>query len=339
MTQYNTNELDGLFTRVMNAKEVDEKDDKYMKEYIERVFNSGNLPSEHELQQFNNLVVKQADEIAKPQIANILGLLADITTEKVNTVVQYKLPKKHKAKVVWAANGTSAEHTRVAGQDSRTAKPAKLQTGFYYEPQSLVGEDVTAFKDLVAQVAEAKVDMYFQQVLMLLDAGLSTGKIPTANQAIGTNLTLADYNKVAGTVQRYGGRPVFVADIALVDKIGQQQSTDTTFKNILTEDLKGELAHSLTITRIGRTEAISYSNPFTDATNTKTELPIDAGFMFAGGVKEKPFKIIEFGGMTQFTKFDSDLERVEMKIYQVAAVEFVFGEAIGYVKDDSVTLG
>ena len=59
--------------------------------------------------------------------------------------------------------------------------------------------------------------------------------------------------------------------------------------------------------------------------------------MFAGGVNMKPFKIIEFGGMTQYTTFDPNLERVEMKITQECALEFVQGEAVGYIQDDSVT--
>jgi len=334
---FNEEKLGTLFKRVMNTKAVDANDETSLKAYINEVFGDG-IPSQHEMHQFNKLVIKQADEIARAKATDILEILADYVKRPTVEVYQYTIPKDHKAKVVWTANGTSVEHTRVEGQESRTATPVKLSTGFYYEPLSLVQGDVTYFQKLVNDVADAKVRLYFQTVSQLMQTAVANGDIPTVNVKVGTNLTLQDYNTVASKLLRYGGRPVFIGDVALIDHFAFQQVTDTTFKELVTDDLKAELANDLSIAKIGRTTAVSLSNPFIAGSgNTQTELPVDEGFMFAGGVNMKPFKIIEFGGMTQYTTFDPNLERVEMKITQECAFEFIQGEAVGYIQDDSVT--
>lgn len=338
MVQYDNTKLRGLFSRSMDEKKITMEDKTEIETYMHKVFNKDIMPSTEQLHQFNQLVVEQADEIAKPMVADILGLIADVRNDGNAKAHQYKIPKKHKAQVVWSANGTSVDYTRIAGSETRTIVPATFQAGVYYETTSLVDGDVEDFRNLVNKVAEAKVKLYLDKVFALLDAGLASGKIPAVNQSLTTNITLAQYNKIVNAIARYGGRPVLVADIALVDKIGMQQASDSVYKNLLTEDLKGELANDLTITRIGRSTAISYSNPFTDESNTAVELPINKGFVFAGAVGEKPFKIFEFGALKQFTYFDHNLERVELKLVQEAGIDFVFGEAIGYIKDDSVTL-
>lgn len=334
---FDTEKLNGLFSRVMNSKMV-ENDETKLEAYIKEVFGQGATPSQHELHQFNNLVVKQADEIARAKATDILNILADYVRRPSVEVYQYDIPVEHKAKVVWTANGTSVEHTRIEGKKSRIATPVKLSAGFNYETLSLQKGDVESFKNLVNLVADAKVDLYFKTIGELMQAAVASGDIPAVNVKTGTGLTLQDYNAVASKLTRYGGRPVFIADVALIDHFAFQQTTDTTFKELLTDELKAELANDLSIAKIGRTTAVSLVNPFIAGTgNTKTELPVDEGYMFAGGVKMKPFKVIEFGGLTQYTDFDYNLERVEMKLTQECAFEFIQGEAVGYIQDDSVT--
>ena len=159
---FNEEKLGTLFKRVMNTKTVDANDETSLKAYINEVFGDG-IPSQHEMHQFNKLVIKQADEIARAKATDILEILADYVKRPTVEVYQYTIPKDHKAKVVWTANGTSVEHTRVEGQETRTATPVKISTGFYYEPLSLVQGDVTYFQKLVKDVADAKVRLYFQQ--------------------------------------------------------------------------------------------------------------------------------------------------------------------------------
>lgn len=336
---WKTEELEGLFNRVLNATNTTDQDEIDLKQYINQVFNNGATPSNHELHQFNNLVVKKAEEIARPKATEMLGILADYERVSSVTAFQYTIPKNHKAKVVWAANGTSVDHVRVEGAETRFAQPQRFQTGFYYEPQSLVLEDVAYFRKLVDDVADAKIRLYFENISALLNTAITNGQIPNKNVVTGADLKLAQYNKLASTLQRYGGRPIFIADTIMIDHFAFQQPTHTTFAPLLTENVKSELLSELNIARIARTVAISLVNPFIAGSgNTMTELPINEGYMLAGGVNMKPFKVIEFGGMTQYTDFDYNLERVEVKLYQNAAIEFVQGEAIGYIKDSSLLI-
>ena len=334
---FNEEKLNSLFKRALNTKqELSMEDDTKIKAYLNEVFGDGQ-PSQHELHQFNKLVVKQADEIARAKATDILSISADYVKRPSVEVYQYTIPKEHKAKVVWTANGTSVEHTRVEGSESRVATPVKLSTGFYYETLSLQQGDVDAFRNLVNNVADAKIQLYFQTISKLMQTAIANGDVPAVNVKTGTNLTLSDFNALVGKLARYGGRPVFVADTALIDHFAFQQTTDTTFKELLTDDIKAELANNLSIAKIGRATAVSLVNPFVAGSgNTVTELPVDEGYVFAGGVNMKPFKVIEFGGMTQYTDFDYNLERVEMKLTQECAFEFVQGELIGYIQDDSV---
>ncbi|MGE7840754.1 hypothetical protein ACQKNX_08175 [Lysinibacillus sp. NPDC093712] len=336
---WKTDKLDELFTLVLNEKESTETEEVELKRYINEVFGGG-MPSQHELHQFNNLVVKRADEIARPKATEILSLLADMQNAGGVSVFQYTIPKEHKIKAIWSANGSSVDHVRVEGDETRTASPTSLQTGVYYEVKSLVAEDVEYFRKLVNNVAEAKVRLYWDTISKLFTEAVANGDIPTANVVNGANLTLAQYNKLVSTIGRIGnGQSVFIADTALIDHFAFQQATDNTFSKILTEDLKSELAHSLNIARIGRSTAVSLVNPFvTGSKNTVTELPVNEGYMFAGGVGLKPFKIIEFGALEQYTDFDHKLKRVEINLNQEVAIEFVQGDAVGYVKDTALTL-
>ena len=334
---WNTEELQGLFNRVLNKAKTTEQDEKDLKEYIHQVFNNGSAPSSHDLHQFNNLIVVKAEEGARRKAANILGFMADYERVTNTTAFQYTIPKKHNAKVVWAANGTSVDYIRVEGAETRFAQPQRFQTGFYYEPTSLVNEDVEYFRKLVANVEDAKVRLYMDNISKLLATAIASGDVPSKNVVTGSNLTLAEYNKLASVMQRYGGNPIFIADTLLIDHFAFQLPTNAVYQNLLTEEVKGDLLNDLNISRIARTVAISYMNPFIEGSaNSQTELPVNEGYMLPGGVKEKPFKIVEFGSLTQFTDFDYNLERVEVKLFQNAAIEFVTGEAIGYIKDNSI---
>lgn len=332
----NNEKLKGLFTRAMNAQTTTPEDEKDIKEYITKVFGDGSVtPDPSLLHQFNNLVVQKADEIAKPLATDILSLLANFKTSSPGTLVQYDIPVKNRAKVVWAANGTGVDLVRVEGSKSKIAVPQKFQTGFYYEPLDLANGSVENFRKLVNDIANAKVRLYFEVVSKLTATAVASTEIPTANVKVGANLTLADYNKVASTLARYGGKPVFVGDTLLIDFFAMQQATDSVYKGLLTDDLKEELLTALNPSTIGRTTAVNLVNPFIDETNSKVDLPVNIGYMFAGGVSQKPFQIVEYGAMRQMTEQDMEDERIKLKITQEAAIELVFGQAIGYIEEQA----
>ncbi|OME55391.1 hypothetical protein BSK59_12995 [Paenibacillus odorifer] len=333
---YDNTKIEQLFKRVLNSKETSLSDASDIKAYCEKVFGNGTAtPDPSLLHQFNNLVVQEADKISKPEVSKILNLLANFQTRNPGQLVQYKIPTKTKTKVVWAANGTGVDLHRVEGQKTKIAEPKKFQTGFYYEPIDLVNDSVENFRKLVSDIGEAKLRLYMEQVSKLVRSAIASTLIPNANVKTGNALNLTDYNKVASTLGRYGGRPIFVADTLLIDYFAMQQATDPTIKGLLYDDIKKELLTSLNPTTIGRTTAVNLVNPFTDETNSKVQLPVNEGYMFAGDVSQKPFQIVEYGGMRQMTEQDSEDERIKLKITQEAAVELVFGEIIGYVREDS----
>jgi len=330
--------LKGLFSRVYNNK-MEETDSTDIKAYITKVFGDGGVnPDPTMLHQFNQLVVETADQIAKPMVTDLLSLFANTQTRQRGDLVELRIPQKNKAKVVWSATGSGVDLVRVEGRKSIIAVPAHLSTGFYYEPLDLVKESEEYFRKLVNDVANAKVKLFLDKINELTTSAISSGKIPAANVVTGTNLTLAKYNKAASVLQRYGGRPVFVADSLLIDHFAFQQASDATVKELLTEGVKEELLTSLNPTTIQRTTAVNLVNPFTDETNSKVELPVNKGYMFAGSVTQKPFSIVEYGGLRQMTEQDIEDERIKVKITQDVAINLVFGEAIAVIEDDSITL-
>lgn len=330
--------LKGLFNRVYNSK-MEETDSTDIKAYITKVFGDGGVnPDPTMLHQFNQLVVETADEIAKPMVTDLLTLFATIQTRQRGDLVELKIPQKNKAKVVWSATGSGVDLVRVEGRKSIIAVPAHLSTGFYYEPLDLVRDSETYFRFLVNDVANAKVKLYLDKINELTAQAITSGKIPASNVVTGSNLTIQQYDKASSVLQRYGGKPVFVADTLLIDHFANQQATDTTFKNLLSDSIKEELLTSLNPTTIRRTTAVNLVNPFTDETNSKVELPVNKGYMFAGSVSQKPFSIVEYGGLRQMTEQDIEDERIKVKITQDVAIQLVFGEAIAIIEDDSVTL-
>lgn len=339
---YDSTKLKGLFSRVYKNEMIENEekglfDEKDIKAYVKKVFGDGSTtPDPSLLHQFNEVVVQTADEIAKPMVTEMLGYFANVQNRQRGQIVQINIPKKNKAKVVWSANGSGVDLVRVAGQDKKIAIPHTFSTGFYYEPLDLVADTVTAFQDLVNDVANAKVRLYLSEIYKLIDAAVANSDIPAANVEQGSGKTIADYNKIASVLQRYGGRPVFVADTLLIDHFAGDKASENPV--LVPDGIKEELYSALNITNIGRTTAVNLVNPFTDETNSDTELPVNKGFMFAGSVSQKPLSVVEYGGMRQFTEQDPEDERVKIKLVQEAAIEFLFGEAIGIIEDDAITL-
>lgn len=336
--KFSNEKLKGLFSRVYNNT-MEENDYADIKELIKKVFGNGDSnPDPSLLHQFNEVVVKTADEIAKPMITDMLGLFANKSNQQRGNIVEIKIPQQNKAKVVWSATGSGVDLVRVEGKKSIVATPAHLSTGFYYEPLDLVTESVDYFRKLVDDVANAKAKLYLDKVYEMIAKAVTSGKIPAANVVSGSNLTIAQYNKLASTISRVaGGKTIFVADSLMIDYFLDQQQT--TKPNLLTDRIREEILTALNPSEIGRTVAVNLVNPFVDENNNKVELPVNKGYMFSGGTNKKPFEIVEYGGLRQLTATDIEDERVKMKITQDASINLIFGHAVGMVTEDAaVTL-
>jgi hypothetical protein len=332
--KFSNDKLKGLFSRVYNNT-MEETDYADIKELIKKVFGNGDSnPDPSLLHQFNEVVVKTADEIAKPQVTDLLGLFANKQSAKRGNIVEIKIPQQNKAKVVWSATGSGVDLVRVEGKKSIIAVPAHLSTGFYYEPLDLVTDSVDYFRKLVDDVANAKLKLYLDKVYAMIAASVTSGKIPAANSVAGSNLTIAQYNKLASTISRVaGGKTIFVADTLLIDYfLDQQQSAKP---NLLTDRIREEIISALNPSEVGRTVAMNLVNPFTDDNNNKVELPVNKGYMFSGGTNKKPFEIVEYGGLRQQTAQDIEDERVVMKITQDASIQLIYGNAVGVISEDA----
>ncbi|MEH7116032.1 hypothetical protein V7128_01235 [Neobacillus vireti] len=330
-----TNKLKGLFSRVYNGQ-MEENDGRDITEFAKRVFGDGSLnPDPSMLHQFNNLVVQQADQIAKPMVTDMVGLLANYKAAARDQIVKYDIPQKSKAKVRWSANGSGVDLVRVENKKSEIAVPRTFTAGFYYEPFGMVTDAVENYKKLVDDIANAKVRLYFDEISKLVAAAVVSGDIPTKNVLVGDNISLSQYNKLASTIARVGGgRPLFVADTLLIDYLAQQQA-GTNNKDLLTDRMREELVRDLNITQIGRTDAFNLVNPFVNEQNNKTELPVNVGYMLAGSSTQKPFVVTEFGGLRQMTEQDMEDERIKIKLAQDADIQLIFGEAIAQVKENA----
>jgi hypothetical protein len=332
--KYSNEKLKGLFSRVYDDK-MEENDYSDIKELIKKVFGSGESnPDPSLLHQFNDVVVKTADEIAKPIITDVLGLFSNKQNAKRGNIVEIKIPQQNKAKVVWSATGSGVDLVRVEGKKSIVAVPAHLSAGFYYEPLDLVTESVDYFRKLVDDVANAKAKLYLDKVYEMIASAVTSGKIPAANAISGSNLTIAQYNKLASTISRVaGGKTIFVADTLLIDYFLDQQQTSKP--NLLTDRIREDIISSLNPSEIGRTVAMNLVNPFTDENNNKVDLPVNKGYMFSGGTNKKPFEVVEYGGLRQQTQQDIEDERVVMKITQDASIQLIYGNAVGVVTEDA----
>jgi hypothetical protein len=337
---FDTEKLEGLFSRVLNNK-LEVSDEAKFKEYMKETFGNG-IPSEHQLQQFNNIVVKQADVLAQQKSYEVLNILAATDRTERGNAFLYTIPQEFKAKFLWSSNGSSVEHVRVEGQRQRTLVPQVYSTGMYYELDALSGGALEHYNLLVSRVADAIVQLKFELITKLFQAAVADQRIPTKNQLTGNNITLDQYVKFASRFARMGGQAVLVGDTSLIDHFALQLPTSSIYQPLLVDDVKRELLESLAVTRIARTTAVNLVNPFIVSTigkdNERTQLPVNEGYMFASGIGYKPIRLVDFGEPRQISEFNKNLNRIEMDIKLDLAVDFVIGETVGYIKDDSVTL-
>jgi len=331
--KYDSTKLKGLFSRAYTDNMVD-NDHADIKALIKKTFGNGDsLPDPSLLFQFNEVIIKTADEIAKPMVTDMLGLFANKQNAQRGNIVQINIPKKAKAKIVWSATGSGVDLQRVSGKDKIIATPQSLSTGFYYEPLSLVTDDVEYFKELINYVVDAKLKLYLDNVYALISAAVTKGDIPSSNVLSGDNLTIAQYNKLASTISRVaGGKTIFAADTLMIDYFLNQQQTAKP--NLLTDRVREEILSTLNPSEIGRTIAMNLVNPFTDDNNDKVELPVSQGYMFSGGTNKKPFEIVEYGALRQLSQADIEDERVVVKMAQDASINLIHGDAIGKISEN-----
>lgn len=346
MNKKNTLEL---FKRVTNNKMIEEKDEKGniitsdsadIKAICKRIFGDGIENGDPSLiNQFNNLITITADEVANRMLPDIISLMADYEREDNGNIRQIKIPKKVRAKFAWSASNSGVILTNVSKQRTVTAVPQTFKTGFSYNPNDFNGDTVMAFNDLVNNLAEAKLRLYMAKFYELTTAGVTSGAIPTSNVVDASGASITQYNKLASNIQRVGNsRPIFLADTLMIDNFIDKSVADANISKLFSDETKDMLYRELYYERIGRTDAFNIINPFLDDDNDSVELPVNKGFMLSSGISKKPFTVVEYGGMRQRTQQEFETEEIQMIITFSASMLLLHGDALGYIKDDSIVL-
>lgn len=329
-----------IYNDKMITKEVEgelvNQDEKEIREICNRTFGLGS-PSPENLHLFNQFLVETAEVIAKPRVDAVLGLIADVSTVPAGAVKMYKLPKTTEGKFLFTAKGTGVDLVRLSPEEvNKVATPQSMTYGGYYEITTFRADPVKAFRDAVDSLANAKVEYYFDKVYELIASALANGDIPENNKNVGSNLTLADFQKVEQTMIRLtNGRPIFVGDISLINHFANL--IPTAQKDLLTDDIREMLREELIPTKISKTVAVSIPNTWIDDKNSKVRFDQKTGFVFPGAISgKKPFAITEFGTKRQYSELDPEIEQVKLKIVFESDVTLLNARYFGIIKDDSI---
>jgi len=314
------------------------QDEKDILEICNKTFGHG-TPSPENLHLFNQLLIETAEVIAEPKVDYILNILADYSKAPAGSVKVYNIPKTTKPKWLYTAKGTGTDLVRISGGETKKpALPISMTYGAYYEITSFINEPIQAFRDAVDALATAKIEYYFERVFELMQKAVANGEIPANNCAGGTNLTIPEFQKVEQTMIRLsGGRPIFVADMALINHF--TNLIPTTQTELLTDEFRDMLREDLIPSKISKSTALSFPNSWLDEQNSKVKFNTKQGFMIPGGITgKKPFGITEFGVTRQYSEIDPELEQVKLKVVFEADITLLNARYLGSIKDDSITV-
>ena len=337
-----------LGINVYNEKKdmvLDEATNKYVaanegdiKALCERVFGDGTLtPDPSMLHSFNNILVQTADAVAEPTVKEVVSLLADYKTVKPGETVVWDVPQtENKPFYVFSATGATADLVRIT-QEKKFIPAIKshFDFGIYYNTLDFVQDSVDQFNRTINNLAEAKIKTYYKAMIRVIDKAIATGDIPAKNNLLGSGLTLADFKQKERRFTRWGGRPILVADQDLIQELADQEvqvnSPDRT------SELVNERRELLQIQKVSKTICMNLNNPYIDMAGTKTQFPINTGYMLAGALNgKKPIQIAEYGGMKQDRIQDGITGRVSLQVSFDAAVNLIYGRLIGKVFDEAL---
>ena len=184
------------------------KEEKELKEICNKTFGNG-TPSPENLHLFNQFLITTVEEIAKPKVDYILGLMADFKSVPAGTVQVYKMPKTVEPKLLYTAKGTGVDLVRIAGHETvKPAVPQSLTYGGYYEITTFMANPVAAFKEAVDNLVQAKLDFYFERVFAVMNAAITSHDIPQANAVSGANISMEQFQKIENTMIRLTGGKV-----------------------------------------------------------------------------------------------------------------------------------
>lgn len=347
------NKLYELGKRIYNNKMVVENnedgtikysDDEAIKALCSKVFDmDGNVSSMEDLRSFNKLIVEVANKEAQAKFEQIVNLVADYKAYgRYDTIQYYKVPQRKQTTVALSASGTGVDFTKIPSKQTKVpAQPKLRQFGVQYSISEMVNDPVNAFRGAVNDVVQAKLLFIFKEIMKLAKNGVAAGKIPTAQQFNGSNMTLANYRTIESKLIRAGrnARPVLIADTAFINDLALKQGTEGlggTNLSWLTDELRTSLLRDVTFDMVSKSLAIATDNPWIDEKHDKVDIAPNEAILLAGA-EGSPFKISEFGGMRTAQDMPSiEKEQVLIKIDYVIDISLINGEMMAYLMDTNI---
>lgn len=347
------NKLYELGKRIYNNKMVVENnedgtikysDDEAIKALCSKVFDmDGNVSSMEDLRSFNKLIVEVANKEAQAKFEQIVNLVADYKAYgRYDTIQYYKVPQRKQTTVALSASGTGVDFTKIPSKQTKVpAQPKLRQFGVQYSISEMVNDPVNAFRGAVNDVVQAKLLFIFKEIMKLAKNGVAAGKIPTAQQFNGSNMTLANYRTIESKLIRAGrnARPVLIADTAFINDLALKQGTQGlggTNLSWLTDELRTSLLRDVTFDMVSKSLAVATDNPWIDEKHDKVDIAPNEAILLAGA-EGSPFKISEFGGMRTAQDMPSiEKEQVLIKIDYVIDISLINGEMMAYLMDTNI---
>ena len=327
--------------RVYNNKqgtdEIRMEDEEAIKKLCSAIFKAdGSSVSEHDLTMFNNIVVKTATTVSEPDVQQLLKYFADYENVPYDAqLVHYRKPIPKHIRFKWSSVGSGISLKRIETGTDNYIQLGQAQTGITYYPITNSATQVEDFRALVNDVAQARVQLIFEKIVALIEAGAKGGGVIPAKQCIEKgNSTLAEFDKAAGMIgRRTGSRPLFIADRDLINYYANLKTTavGTNVPDALKSDL-----YNYEVTNLGSADAIPMINGYTTELGETPHFEVGVGYLVGGAASKKPLKVALAGGVTQETEKDVEMGRIKMLIRQKLGIDFLYAGNIGRVEETTV---
>lgn len=311
-------------------------DEEAIKQLCNETFNNGTVTTD-KLEKFNAMLFEVADIVAQPDIEQVMNFICSYTKVGADvTIKEINVPEESKLAFQFTAVGSQPDFKRIENGTKLYSTPKYAQIGIYYEPMTKTNRCVEDFRKAVNDIAKAKVRLFVQQAMEIVQQGIASGNVPASQILDGTSTTLKNFKSVANKVSRRcgGGQVVFLADPELIDYYAMQQQNTTEYQ--LPESIKAETM-KLHPTKVLDVECVNLINPYTTKTGNETYYPVNEGYLI-GASAEKPLVITEFGGLER----NGSVELIDGRVKTFARIGFdivlLYGEAMGKVVESSVTL-
>lgn len=324
----------------MNGAEIQLDDEQAIRELCHKVFPSNGQQADPSVMwNFNTVLVQVAEQfIVKPNFDKIFSVIA--TTKQVDkntTLVKYKVEKDYNIQFSMVASNSGHSLVKIGDNGEVAQIPFTIGFGVTYDPMTKTDDEIEWFQKAVKEIGRAEIVYIYNKCLEILS---DAGALPAANVVDGTNVKYADARKLADVIRRRtGGRPVLLADAIMLDSLARDMATgDAYTSKLMFDGLAEELFGAYAPKNFGTFDGMELENPFTDAKNSKTALPVNEGIMFAASNNYKPLAITKIGGLIQKTNQEFKDDKVQMYVEQELAITLLYPQFIGKITDDALSL-